>query len=44
MTTAIIVTDRGEVFLHWASASRLTPSDAEESYTVPEFGTPKRIT
>ena len=44
MPTAIIVTDQGEVFLHWASASRLTPSDAEELYTVPEFGTPKQIT
>lgn len=43
MVTAIIVTDRGEVFLHWASASRLTPSDAEEYYTVPEFGIPKQV-
>jgi hypothetical protein len=43
MVTAIIVTDQGEAFLHWASASRYSPSGAEEYYTVPEFGIPKQV-
>jgi hypothetical protein len=44
MPTAIIVTNRGEVFTHWASASRYSPSGAEEYYTVPEFGILKQVT
>jgi hypothetical protein len=43
MTTAIIVTDKGEVFLHWAIATSYSPSGAERYYTVPEFGVPKQI-
>lgn len=44
MTTAIIVTGQGEVFLHWASATRYSPSGfGEEYYTVPQFGVPKQV-
>jgi hypothetical protein len=43
MTTAIIVTDRGEVFIHWASATRYSSSGFEEHYIVPEFGSPKQV-
>lgn len=44
MTTAIIVTNRGEVFTHWASASRYSPSGSEECYLIPVFGIPKQVT
>jgi hypothetical protein len=44
MPTAIIVTNRGEVFTHWASASRYSPSGSEECYLIPEFGIPKKVT
>lgn len=43
MTTAIIVTNRGEAFTHWASATRYSPSGAEESYLTPEFAVPKQV-
>lgn len=44
MTTAIIVTDLGEVFTHWASSSSYSPSGfGEEYHTVPEFGIPKKV-
>jgi hypothetical protein len=43
MLTAIIVTDQGEAFLHWASATRYSPSGAEEYYLVPEFAVPKQV-
>lgn len=43
MPTAIIVTDQGEAFLHWASATRYSPSGFEEYYSTPEFGIPKQV-
>jgi hypothetical protein len=42
--TAIIVTDLGEAFTHWASASSYSPSGfGEEYHIVPAFGIPKKV-
>lgn len=42
--TAIIVNDRGEVFVGWRSACSISGNGWEDYYTVPEFGKPVSTT